>query len=530
MAPCTHPSKSPNPKPGVRSEWWLPDSPFYPRYKPWNSTPDGIYVPESYFVHDVGTVLDSVFADLETIADHGPPLFRFQRENSTQFRWPTSADTYLPPHDTLPTLSLDVDEILKLASASTVLGLPPSSAGGPSPSPTARPATTRRILNLEPGILKLREQLGAALGKLGSDNIDRNDEMASFWPAIINDRGLMMHFKLDDLGGSSMDPAHDWGPDQCRVDCLYPKLTFDLVSPPLAVVSKMHREIIVFTAIPLDFIEAVRKAQVGRESQSKHRESSTTTKVESYEQLEWPTSDATATSCPSCPHPSANKPTRLLHPDGWSTAQKANGTAIELLKILNMTVDQRFEGDGDKGAPKVHDLFNYRDVHIQVCNMTRKLNDYVQQLVQVLGPGYQGTTASHPDAQWAHAKTQQALRRLHDVAPFINQVAVGQQRLGEFRREITKAVQDEWLANENTTYLHFPSLADIRRDWAATQTWLRSKANDISDIYESRDHAIASRRGQPSRDNVIWSRWGLNDARRDPMGREALYWEDGVNT
>ncbi|KAF4472170.1 hypothetical protein FALBO_923 [Fusarium albosuccineum] len=311
ITPCTHPSKSPNPRPGVRSEWWLPDSPFYPRYKPWNSTPDGIYVPESYFVHDVGTALDSVFADLETIADHWPPLFRFQRENSTQFRWSTSADTYMPPNDTLPTLSLDLDEILKLASASTVLGLPPSA--GCWWWPLSKPYSP------------LREQLGAALGKLGSDNSDRNDEVASFWPAIINDQALMMLFKLADFGGRVMEPDHDRASD---------------------------------TDIPLDFTEAVCKTQEERITVLTQR-------------------------------------------------IKANGTAIELLKILNMTVDQRFEGDGDKGAPKVDDLFNYRDV------------------VQVLGPGYQGMTASHPDAQWAHAKTQEALSRLHDITPFINQLAVG---------------------------------------------------------------------------------------------------------
>ncbi|RSM04083.1 hypothetical protein CEP52_007034 [Fusarium oligoseptatum] len=233
--------------------------------------------------------------------------------------------------------------------------------------------------------------------------------------------------------------------------------------------------------------------------------------------------------------------------------KKTNNTAIELLNILNMTVAQRFEGDDDddKNTPKVHDLFKYRDIGVKVCTLTRELVDYMQQVVQTLSPEFdQGTPAPHPSAQWAHKKTREALTRLHDVAPFITEVAVvrlcemssraergvavmqeTEQRLGQLRQEITKAIEDGWLAGdgENTTYLHFPSLTDIQQDWAATQAWLRAEADDVIDVYQSRHMAFNRRRGDTSsRNNVIWSRWGLKDARRDPMGTEALCWEDGV--
>lgn len=105
-----HSSSSSQRQPGFDSEWWSPDTPFYPRYKPWDSTSDGIYVPELDFVHDIHEVVHSVLNDLETIADHGPLSFRFQRDNSTQFHWSTSEGTFMRSHDTLPTLKFDPHE------------------------------------------------------------------------------------------------------------------------------------------------------------------------------------------------------------------------------------------------------------------------------------------------------------------------------------------------------------------------------------------------------------------------------------
>ncbi|RSL53480.1 hypothetical protein CEP54_010368 [Fusarium duplospermum] len=249
----------------------------------------------------------------------------------------------------------------------------------------------------------------------------------------------------------------------------------------------------------------------------------------------------------------SQEPHQLPCPDDWSVAQKTNNTAIELLNILNLTVAQRFDGDGgeDKGAPKVHDLFEHRDIRVKVCTLTRELVDYMQQVVRTLGPEFdQDTPASHPSAQYVHAKAREALTRLHDVAPFMAEVAVvrlcemssraergvmvmqeTEQRLGQLRQEITKAIEDGWMAGdgENTTYLHFPSLTDIQQDWAATQAWLRAEADDVIDVYKSRHIAFIRRRGETSsRNNFVWSRWSLKDARRDPMGTEALCWEDGV--
>ncbi|UPK98629.1 hypothetical protein LCI18_009564 [Fusarium solani-melongenae] len=472
-------------QPGAGTDWWSANTPFYPRYKPWDSTSDGIYVPEVYFLNDVENVLDTIFMDLGIIANHGPPSFRFQRENSTQFRWSTSEGTFVSPHDTLPTLPFDAYECMK--PASTVRGFPSSSPGDKPPDPTARPKSIRST-------------------------------------------------KLD----------HDWGSDQCRIGCLHPKPTVDLAGPPPTTTPRMPLHIGVPSEVPMSFIEAVCKAQIERDSREPP---TTTTQGQCHDCIDWPTTNAAAAPCPPCP----GLPAQLSHPDDWSVAQETNNTAIELLKILNITVAHRFEGnDGDDElAPKVHDIFQYRDIRVKVCTLARELVDYMQQVVQVLGPEFgQGTPASHPDAQWAHDKTREALSRLHEVAPFMTEVVVvrlcemssraergvavvqeTERRQGELRQEIIKAIEDGWLSSdgENTTYLHFPSLIDIQQDLADTLVWLHAEDQDTCDVYESRNIAFARRRGErSSRRKVIWSRWSLKDARRDPMGAEALCWKNGV--
>lgn len=397
-----------------------------------------------------------------------------------------------------------------------------------------------------------------ALNNLHFLTSHENREVLRYWPEVIGLRTGLMLFKLQGLGDRFVKLHHDWGSDQCRIDCLHPKPTFDLAGPPSMVTPGMPRDTGISSDVPISFLEAVLKAQMDSGSQSADNESpATTAQGECHDCSDWPTTDAAAAAavpCPPCPHVSAtsHEAHQLPRPDDWSVAQQVNKTAIELLKIVNMTVAQRFEGDegDDRWTPKVHDLFKHRDGRVKVCTLVRELVDYVQQVVQVLGPEFgQATATSHPHAQWAHDKTRKALSRLHDAAPFLTQVAVvrlcemssraergvavmqeTERRQGELRREIAKAIQDGWVASdgENTTYLHFPSLEDIQEDWAAGLAWLQAAAEDVSDVYDFREVAFARRRGKGRKYNVVWSRWGLKDARRDPMGAEVLCWDNGV--
>ncbi|CAG7556492.1 unnamed protein product [Fusarium equiseti] len=127
-------------------------------YKPWVSTSNGSYVGESPFLDDFFTVLGSALRSLRDVSNHGPDTFLFSSGSSTQVRWSTSADEFAPPHDSLPTFS--VDDTDSHNPGSTVTGI------GDQPTPTARPANVWDIYNVDPGLTK-------DLKRLQEDDINR---------------------------------------------------------------------------------------------------------------------------------------------------------------------------------------------------------------------------------------------------------------------------------------------------------------------------------------------------------------------
>ncbi|KAF5636722.1 uncharacterized protein FTJAE_5918 [Fusarium tjaetaba] len=96
-------------------------------YKPWETSSNGTYLPEHWFLMDLGYVLRSALNDLQEIANHGPPQFKFTRGTSTQFRWSTSSGSFISPHNSLPTIPDDEWDayIESGVPDSTILGMPP---------------------------------------------------------------------------------------------------------------------------------------------------------------------------------------------------------------------------------------------------------------------------------------------------------------------------------------------------------------------------------------------------------------------
>ncbi|KAM0343924.1 hypothetical protein ACHAPU_008087 [Fusarium lateritium] len=193
---------------------WSFNSSLYPRFKPHEVMSTGLYVPEEYFLQDVLKVLPSVLSDLEIIANHAPPSFRLQNEDDTQFRWSTSAGTFIPPHASLPTLSYDFEQVIN--PGSTIRGL------GHLPSPTARPATIRDIHNLAPGVAQLQGQLHLVLENLRWSSARQNSDVRSYWPSVTRDRVSLMLMELDQLEAHTWQLDQVWGSDQCRIDALQP--------------------------------------------------------------------------------------------------------------------------------------------------------------------------------------------------------------------------------------------------------------------------------------------------------------------
>lgn len=108
-------------------------------------------VPERYFLKDLFTVSTSLCHGLQRIADHGPPTFRFTNGSSTQFRWSTDpeARTFLPPHATLPPISADgLSEYFRQPSGS-------QEPDDGLPEPTARPRLPAYVENLDPPLDRL---------------------------------------------------------------------------------------------------------------------------------------------------------------------------------------------------------------------------------------------------------------------------------------------------------------------------------------------------------------------------------------
>ncbi|KAL6364334.1 hypothetical protein LRP88_02254 [Fusarium phalaenopsidis] len=136
------------------------DSALCPRYKPWETAADGLYVPEENLIQDLRRILETTLRDLDMIADHGTPSFRFTRGSSTQFRWSTSSNRFMPPHASPSTFQAAIDDLL--TAASTVPGMP-SMTGDQHPSPTARPASVFGIYNLDPALTRLGRDITKSL-------------------------------------------------------------------------------------------------------------------------------------------------------------------------------------------------------------------------------------------------------------------------------------------------------------------------------------------------------------------------------
>ncbi|KPM46525.1 hypothetical protein AK830_g49 [Neonectria ditissima] len=523
---------------------WDPRSPFYPRYKPWETTSTGVYVPEFYFARDVETVAFQVLDDLDTIANHGPPWFLFKKGTSTQFRWSTSMTQFVAPHEALPTLDDDT-----WCDDSTIDGMPPTSPGDPHPFPTARPFTTRWICNLEPGVQELRANFTWIIQRLaapGAAMSAENDVLS--WQGFTGRRSSTLVGRLRALQSRLHEMDQDWASDQCRVSCLHPKSTVDLAGPRPTSTSTstctgsstgtMPLPTEIPWGIPDGFIDQARRAESKRRARSSYWEAS----ARSY---------APAASSPTCSHslPTSCEPEQLPDPYEWSAAQKTNKTALEILNIVNKTIAQQYRRT-EKQPRAYADILNFRDVRTRACKWLRSLDGHVQQVTDALQPESMWGTLLDEDELWEHRETREAVARLHDVAPFLSEIAVPrlcemsaraergamlmeetEQRQRELQQELNKVIQDGWVVNSSdgtTAYLHFPAWTSFLPLWMNTSDWLVHEADNVSEVFYGRTWDFMRRRLDENNsrvlDEIIWSRWSLKDARKDPEGGETLCW------
>ncbi|KAJ4319446.1 hypothetical protein N0V84_006348 [Fusarium piperis] len=257
---------------------WSSDSPFYPRYKPCDTMSNGSFVPEDYFLQDLEKVLATTLLDLVYIANDGPLSFHFTKGHSTQFRWSTSKGKFLPPHHTLPTLTVEED---RMSPGSTVPGL--STDDQQRPLPTARPESVWDIFNLDPPLTHLRLNMTDTLHNVMLSHYFLHDHFAQLFPYSTRGRISLIGLQLEDMLTERRAGNGDWGSDATRIECLYGKpSTIDLVSAQSTTKRLMPTDTSVIpTGIPDDFLQLVSEAEQARSIHSRDFVSSVSSESES---------------------------------------------------------------------------------------------------------------------------------------------------------------------------------------------------------------------------------------------------------
>ncbi|KAH7109931.1 hypothetical protein EDB81DRAFT_768996 [Dactylonectria macrodidyma] len=483
----------------IASEWFS-DSVLYPAYRPWESTSNGTFVPESYFFDDIQHVLHSTLVDLETIASHGPSSFRLKPGNTRSY---TSLPTFAPNCTHCP------------SSKSTTPGVKDSCSRCYFNTSTEYSLS---VYNSELSLAQLKYDLVEAFGILSQMRSTVYAMLPTTYLESARNRARYVTLLLEKLRLEAVKEDSNWGSDQDRMRCLYPPR-------PSGEIPDLYEK---------EGLIQVLGAQCPFPSQLK----------------EWEASSSTETSLSPSQPPCL--PTGLKTPNEWSDAQERNITAHKLLHHINIAIDMNFRGGlhNDDILPSYSDILAWGGQLVVVCDLMGSLNDQVQQVMQGL-PNDGGLNRS------VNRLAEDAIHRIHDVGHFFDEIALVRLRkmrdmassevslMKEMKRQATQlqngidyTVMDGWLTDDDTqghedVLNYFPAIHDIMEQWKGTYEWIAQEYADINKVYTSRMAEFVMHRQQEkdaaswAEHSIIWSRWALRDSRIDPVGTEALCWNHG---
>ncbi|KAH6974582.1 hypothetical protein BKA56DRAFT_619523 [Ilyonectria sp. MPI-CAGE-AT-0026] len=525
------------------------------RYRPWETTSTGTYVPELIFAHELHHIIFSTCHDLGEIADHGPPSFYFTNGSSSQFRWATSAGSFLPPHDALPTLSTTHYEWMLDDVASTVHGMPPESGTRGHPTPTQRPEYTEFISNLDPPLYHLCRDIYKIISRLtmfhwfafglGTSPLKHTQgEAAKYLLFLQNLAEEQRH----------LNKTTSWGTDSERIAALYgpfevtAKETATPISssPSSLLPSSTERPRYEDnTDIPAEFIEAWRSAM-----QARHVTFDQASSASSSFSVLPPSSSLSASFAP--------RSLSIMPIHDYATLQRSNKTAhtiadalIRKLSIeLNVTIYD--EATRSKHHKPWRPLFGQFNLYAANLTTIKVLLERVLERIDQAAVLDADVVATDPAVDpLHHDRVLGAIRRVAMVRPFLAEVALRRitdmlcraarvtslldhfdQMQKDAKNRIVATLEQGMVTydeqRDEFTGLYIPDTQDLEWKWA--YYWITMELHDLKSMFDAREAEFRSRRPSHNavRDHTIWSRWGLADRRKDPEGSERILWPEHI--
>lgn len=489
----------------------------------------GLYVPEAYFVRDLAAALPMLCLHLGQIADHGPPSFRFTSGSSTQFRWATRGSSFLSPHDVLPTIE------------------PGSSPFPPGSSePTARPASPYLVKDVDPGLVKLSENIHRLTGALKTTNSRTKADLQNAWLARGSQRlrvAMSSQLKVQraqmnsSYGGADrsrlarirveLEKNGDWVRNAANVPL---STTVNIISsettqPPVSGGNPDSKKKLKYdtTGVPEDFKSRWVKHMSAR--------SQTFTSIR-------PTA---STSRDQAFHDIQDRPSRRQ----FSHAQPFNDTAQDLLASLVRVVELR---SADLDSAERHDdsrhgndVIAYADLLDSIIAAVRELLDRASQVERSF-PYHPGSGRYQVDISWL----QSDIAGVHKILPFLRYVALPRLVImGRRARHGAELVQQamalqshlksriptkatDW-ATSGCLFV-FPHIRDLFSDTLFLDRWVGAAEEGVSNAIESLEAqffanlAASEKRFGKTTPSTIYSSLGPDDVREDPYGEDVKYW------
>lgn len=489
----------------------------------------GLYVPEAYFVRDLAAALPMLCLHLGQIADHGPPSFRFTSGSSTQFRWATRGSSFLSPHDALPTIE----------PGSNLF--PPESS-----EPTARPGSPYLIKDVDPGLVKLSENIHKLTGALKTTNSRIKADLQNAWLARGSQRLRVAMSSQLKVQRAQMNSSYG-GADRSRLARIRVELerngdwVRNAANVPLS------------TTVNIASSEATHPP-VGGNPGSKNKLQYDTTGVPEHFKSRWvkhmsARSQTSASIRPTASitrdetfHDIQDRPLRRQ----FSQAQLFNHTAQDLLALLMRVVELRsadLDSVKERHDDSRHgnDVIAYADVLDSTVAAVRELLDRASQVERSF-PYHPASGRYQVEISWL----QSDISGVHKILPFLRHVALPRLMImGRRARHGAELVQQatalqsqlksriptkatDWATSD--FLFVFPHIRDLFSDTVFLDRWVGAAEEGVSNAIESLEAqffanlAASEKRFGKTAPSTVYSSLGPDDTREDPYGEDVKYW------